>query len=121
LEPAVEFWVFGCDCAVFEKPRLELREMETTNENVTPRITQWRRRWAPSLTLDPAALLRILGRSGTPIIEGATIHFVYYNRQARQATITGELNDWDRTGVTLPMSPLGRTGVKGTLLLSSRN
>src|SRR5690348_9979010 len=85
--------------------------METTYENLIPQLTRWPQRWAPSLTPDPAPLLRIVGRSGTPIIEGSTVHFVYYNRQARQAAITGELNDWGRTGVTLPMSPLGRTGI----------
>ncbi len=76
---------------------------------------QWARRpqqsWTPALSRDPAALLRRLGRTGAPIIEGNTVHFVYHNPHAREAAITGELNDWGRTGVTLPMSPLGRTGI----------
>lgn len=85
--------------------------METPNENVTPRITQLPQRLVQLWTPDAAALLHRLGRTGAPIIEGNTVHFVYYNPQAREAAITGELNDWGRTGVTLPMSPLGRTGI----------
>src|SRR5208337_4773068 len=98
-----------------ERPRLELPKMESPNQNVTSRVTQWPQRlaqsWTAASSRDPAALLHRLGRTGAPIIEGNTVHFVYYNPQAREAAITGELNDWGRTGVTLPMSPLGRTGI----------
>jgi hypothetical protein len=95
--------------ATLAEPRPESK-MASPDENVFTPFTQ-RRPWTPGLLRDPGRLMRRLGAAGSPIIEGTTVTFVCYGPRARQVAITGELNDWGRTGVALPMSPLGRTGI----------
>jgi enterochelin esterase-like enzyme len=51
------------------------------------------------------------GLGAGPVVEGFTAHFVYSDPRARQVAITGELNDWGRTGVSMPMTASGRTGI----------
>ena len=55
--------------------------------------------------------LRLLGTVGTPLIEGFTVHFLYYDLQAHHVAVTGEFTDWGRTGVLLPLTPLRHTGL----------
>ena len=55
--------------------------------------------------------LRMLRTVGTPMIDGHAVHFIYYDPQAQQVAVTGDYNDWGRTGVMMPLTPLRHTGI----------
>ena len=55
--------------------------------------------------------MHLLGTVGTPLIDGLTVHFVYYDPRAHQVAVTGEFTDWGRTGGTMPLTPLRHTGI----------
>jgi enterochelin esterase-like enzyme len=55
--------------------------------------------------------LRLLGTVGTPLLDGRTVHFLYYDPRARHVAVTGEFTDWGRTGLTMPLTPLRHTGL----------
>jgi hypothetical protein len=50
--------------------------------------------------------LRMLKTVGTPLIDGHAVHFIYYDPRAHQVAVTGDYNDWGRTGVMMPLTPL---------------
>jgi enterochelin esterase family protein len=55
--------------------------------------------------------LRMLTTVGTPIIDGLAVHFIYYDPRAHQVAVTGDYNDWGRTAITMPLTPLRHTGI----------
>ena len=65
----------------------------------------------PTLNDEVQQFLGFLATVGTPLIEGSTVHFIYYAPRARAVALTGEFNDWGRTGVTLPMAHVRQTGI----------
>jgi enterochelin esterase family protein len=96
--------------------------MERQPEHAALSFPAWRQRLEqaaePHLNEELQNFLRLLGSMGTPLLEGLTVHFVYYNPRARHVAVTGEFTDWGRTGVRLPLTPLRHTGLfHGTLAL----
>jgi len=87
--------------------------METGREEAAPTFSTWRRRLEQAkeseLHDEIERFIQVLKAVGTPMIDGAAVHFVYYDPDARQVATTGEFNQWDRRGT--PMLPLGKTGV----------
>src|ERR1700726_4649771 len=55
--------------------------------------------------------LRMLRTVGTPMIHFHAVHFTYYDPRALQVAVTGDYNDWGRTGVMMPLTPLRHTGI----------
>src|SRR5712691_10172822 len=55
--------------------------------------------------------LRMLTTVGTPIIDGLAVAFIYYDPRAHQVAVTGDYNDWGRTAITMPLTPLRHTGI----------
>lgn len=43
------------------------------------------------------------------MIDGATVHFIYYGPEAQRVVLTGEFTQWGRRGI--PLTPLGKTGI----------
>ncbi len=87
--------------------------MEATREEAAPTFPTWRRRLEQAkegeLPDEIARFTQVLKAVGTPMIDGSSVHFVYYDPEAQQVAATGEFNQWDRRGT--PMLPLGRSGV----------
>ena len=63
------------------------------------------------LTSELQQFLQLLGTVGTPLIDGLTVHFFYYDPRAHHVAVAGEFTDWGRTGVTMPLIPLQHTGL----------
>ncbi len=55
--------------------------------------------------------LLMLRTAGTPIIDAHAVHFIYYDPRAHQVAVTGDYNDWGRTGIVMSLTPLRRTGI----------
>jgi enterochelin esterase-like enzyme/HSP20 family molecular chaperone IbpA len=87
--------------------------METGREEAAPTFPTWRRRLEQAneseLHDEVARFTQVLKAVGTPMIDGASVYFVYYDHDARQVAATGEFNQWDRRG--MPLVPLGNTGI----------
>ncbi|MEW6299799.1 MAG: alpha/beta hydrolase-fold protein [Thermodesulfobacteriota bacterium] len=87
--------------------------METRREEAAPTFPTWRRRLeqAPEgeIQREVERFLEVLKAVGTPMIDGTTVHFIYYNPEAQRVAVTGEFNQWNRRGI--PMTPLGKTGI----------
>ncbi len=86
--------------------------METTREEAAPTFPTWRRRLEEAsngaLPQERERFLQVLRAVGTPMIDGADVHFIYYGPDAHRVRLVGEFNEWSRQGI--PMSPLGDTG-----------
>ena len=87
--------------------------METMREEAAPTFPTWRRRLEQAKESDRhdeiERFLQVLKAVGAPMIDGSSVHFVYYDPEARQVAVTGEFNQWDRRGT--PLFPLGKTGL----------
>lgn len=87
--------------------------METGREEAAPTFPTWRRRLEQAkeseLHDEIERFIQVLKAVGSPMIDGAAVHFVYYDPEARQVAMTGEFNQWDRRGT--PLLPLGKTGI----------
>ena len=87
--------------------------METIREEAAPTFPTWRRRLEQAkeneLHDEIERFIQILKAVGSPMIDGSSVHFVYYDPEARQVAVTGEFNQWDRRGT--PLLPLGKTGI----------
>lgn len=86
--------------------------METTREEAAPTFPTWRRRLEhaskDALPGEIERFLQVLRAVGTPMIDGADVHFIYYGPEARRVQLVGEFNQWNRQGI--PMSVLDDTG-----------
>lgn len=89
--------------------------MDTPRQEVARSFRAWRQSLARASERheydEVQRFLRLLASTGTPLIEGLAVHFIYYDQSTRSVALTGEVNDWGRTGITLPMTSLGRTGI----------
>lgn len=89
--------------------------MEKQHERAAWSFPAWRQRLEqapePHLQDELQQFLRLLGTVGTPLIEGLSVHFLYYDPQPHHVAVTGEFTDWGRTGVTMPLTPLRHTGL----------
>ncbi|MGE0826718.1 MAG: alpha/beta hydrolase-fold protein [Candidatus Binatia bacterium] len=87
--------------------------METRREEAAPTFPTWRRRLeqakADEIRDEVERFLQVLKAIGSPMIDGSSVHFVYYDPEAQQVAVTGEFNQWDRRGT--PLFPLGKTGL----------
>ncbi len=87
--------------------------METIREEAAPTFPTWRRRLEQAkeneLHDEIERFIQVLKAVGSPMIDGSSVHFVYYDPEARQVAVTGEFNQWDRRGT--PLLPLGKTGI----------
>jgi enterochelin esterase-like enzyme len=95
----------------------------TQRQEVVRSFVAWRGRLEraaePTLNDEVRQFLGFLATVGTPLVEGSTVHFIYYDPRARAVALTGEFNDWGRTGVRLPMARVRQTGIfYRTLVLS---
>jgi enterochelin esterase-like enzyme len=88
--------------------------MSTTREEAAPTFPTWKARLegaeGAQLEQEVAQFLQILKTLGTPMIEEPLVNFIYYGPQARRVELTGEFNQWGRSGQAIPMAPLGASG-----------
>ena len=88
---------------------------ERQYEQAAVSFPAWRQRLEqvvePHLQEALQQFLQLLGAAGAPLIDGLAVHFLYYDPRARQVAITGEVTDWGRTGVTMPLTRLRHTGL----------
>ena len=86
---------------------------ETKREEAAPTFPTWRRRLeeAPEdkIREEVDRFLQVLKAVGTPMIDGPSVHFIYYDPEARRVRLTGEFNQWSRQGIAL--TPLRDTGI----------
>jgi enterochelin esterase-like enzyme len=89
--------------------------MERQHERTPVSFPAWRQRLEqaaePHLTNELQQFLRLLQTAGTPLIDGLSVHFLYYDPQAQHVAVTGEFTDWGRTGITMPLTRLRHTGL----------
>jgi enterochelin esterase family protein len=94
--------------------------MERQHDRAAASFPAWRQRLEqvaePQLQDELRQFLRLLGTVGTPLVEGLTVHFLYYDPRAHHVAVTGEFTDWGRTGVMMPLTPLRHTGLFHTTL-----
>lgn len=87
----------------------------TQRQEVVWSFAAWRGRLEraaePTLNDEVRQFLGFLATVGTPLIEGSTVDFICYDPRARAIALTGEFNDWGRTGVRLPMARVRQTGI----------
>jgi enterochelin esterase-like enzyme len=87
--------------------------MSTTREEAAPTFPTWKARLEGAegarLQEEISRFLQILKTLGTPMIEGPEVNFIYYSPQARHVELTGEFNQWGRSGQAIEMTPLGRS------------
>jgi enterochelin esterase-like enzyme len=83
-------------------------------EEAAPTFENWRRR----LEADPgsdgeqiARFLEVLRTIGSPMIDGPTVSFVYHDPGAQHVAVTGEFNQWDRTGQLAKMEQIDDSGI----------
>lgn len=87
--------------------------METRREEAAPTFPTWRRRLEEASEEkrheEVERFLEVLKAVGTPMIDGATVHFIYYGPEARRVVLVGEFTQWELRG--LPLASLGKTGI----------
>jgi enterochelin esterase family protein len=87
--------------------------MESKREEAAPTFPTWRQRLEEAaenkLQEEVDRFLEVLQAVGTPMIDGPSVHFIYYGPEARRVVLTGEFNQWDRRGIA--MTPLRDTGL----------
>jgi enterochelin esterase family protein len=87
--------------------------METKREEAAPTFPTWRKRLeeipAAELSKETDRFLQVLKAVGSPMIDGPSVSFVYYNPDARRVLLTGEFNQWSPRGIA--MTPLQDTGL----------
>jgi enterochelin esterase-like enzyme len=86
----------------------------STREEAAPTFPTWKARLEAAdgsqLDEEVSRFLQILNTLGTPMIEGPEVNFIYYGPQAREVELTGEFNQWARSGQALAMTRLGASG-----------
>ena len=87
--------------------------MAAAREEAAPTFETWKQRLeqaAPDqLETQLEQFLRVLNALGTPLIDGAKVHFVYYDPDAVKVAVAGEFNEWARNSDAIPMHRLGET------------
>jgi len=89
--------------------------MATAREEAAPTFEAWKLRLeqtAPDqLQAEVERFLVILAALGTPMVDGAKVHFVYHDPDATNVALAGEFNDWGRRNNAIPMDRLSDTGL----------
>jgi enterochelin esterase-like enzyme len=85
--------------------------MAIAREEAAPSFESWKlrlERAAPDqLQAELEQFLLMLTALGTPMIDGAKVHFVYHDPDAAHVTLAGEFNEWGRRNNAIPMERLG--------------
>jgi enterochelin esterase-like enzyme len=86
--------------------------LNVAREEAAPTFETWRRRLeaAPGGRDEVERFLQLLRTLGTPMVDGATVTFVYHDPQARRAFVVGEFNQWGR-GTPVPMETIDGSGI----------
>jgi enterochelin esterase family protein len=86
--------------------------MEAKREEAAPTFPTWRRRLEESSEdqrqEEVDHFLRVLKAVGTPMIDGSSVHFIYYGPDVQRVALVGEMTQWNRRGIA--MTPLRDTG-----------
>jgi enterochelin esterase-like enzyme len=85
-----------------------------TREEAAPTFESWKLRIQQATRPDQVQLetdrfMQILSAVGTPLIDGAKVHFVYGDPHAADVKLAGEFNDWGDHGDTITMDRLAAT------------
>jgi enterochelin esterase-like enzyme len=83
-------------------------------EEAAPTFETWRRRLKAAPRRDGeevARFLEVLRTIGSPMIDGPAVTFVYHDPKARHVAVTGEFNQWDRTGQLATMEQIDDSGI----------
>lgn len=86
--------------------------MRTKPEEAAPRFATWKHRLEKKeqeLQQEVDRFLQLLKVLGTPMVDGKSAHFIYYNPSARSVALAGDFQQ--RGWMGTPMNPLGRTGL----------
>src|SRR5579859_2832425 len=82
-------------------------------EEATPTFESWTLRLMEANPNDVQAeierFMQVLSAVGTPLIDGAKVHFVYRDSEAADVKLAGEFNDWGERGDAIPMERLAAT------------
>jgi enterochelin esterase-like enzyme len=83
-------------------------------EEAAPTFETWRKRLEAAPGRDGeevARFLEVLRTIGSPMIDGPAVSFVYHDPLARHVAVTGEFNQWDRTGQLARMEQIDDSGI----------
>ena len=87
--------------------------MANAREEAAPTFETWKLRLeqaAPEqLREETDRFMQVLSALGTPMIDGAKVHFVYRDAHARDVKLAGEFNDWSRRNNAIQMDRLAET------------
>ncbi len=76
-------------------------------ESATPTFESWKlrieRARPEQLNAEIERFIQVLSAIGTPLIEGAKVHFVYRDPLAAEVKLAGEFNDWGEHGNAIAM------------------
>jgi hypothetical protein len=74
--------------------------MATAREEAAPSFESWKlrlERAAPDhLQVELEQFLLVLTALGTPMVDGAKVHFIYHDPDATHVTLAGDFNEWGR-------------------------
>jgi enterochelin esterase-like enzyme len=89
--------------------------MATAREEAAPTFEAWKLRLeraaSDQVEEEITQFLRVLNTLGTPLIDGAKVHFVYYDPTAVNVVVAGEFNDWAKNDPAFLMHRMGETGL----------
>jgi enterochelin esterase-like enzyme len=87
--------------------------MATAREEAAPTFETWKLRLEQAgpdqLPAEIEHFTQVLLALGTPMIDGAKVHFVYRDPHASHVNLAGEFNDWGRRNNAIPMDRLAGT------------
>jgi enterochelin esterase family protein len=82
-------------------------------DEAAPTFESWKQRIEQTrpdqVQVETERFMQMLSAVGTPLIEGAKVHFVYRDPKATDVKLAGEFNDWDEPGNAIPMDRLAAT------------
>src|SRR5712671_5203604 len=82
-------------------------------EEAAPTFESWKQRIEQTrpdqVQVETEHFMQKLSAVGTPVIDGAKVHFVYRDPKATDVKLAGEFNDWDERGNAIPMDRLAAT------------
>lgn len=86
---------------------------QVRREEAAPTFESWKLRIEQAhpgqIAAELARFMQMLSVVGTPLIDGAKVHFVYREPHAAAVMLAGEFNDWGERGNTIPMDRLAAT------------
>src|SRR5579864_6066618 len=93
--------------------RLSYIRNRMTREGAAPTFESWKLRIAQArpdqLDAEIERFIQVLSAVGTPLIDGAKVHFVYRDPHASDVKLAGEFNDWGAHGAAITMERIAAT------------